>query len=69
MNYGHYAAAVGPSGTCWWYGYDSRGTIVDSGRYTGKNEKPQAYVTPMMVSFQTVGCTPWVMMKPLEPDW
>ena len=46
MNYGDYDASVGPSGTCWCYGFDNNGRIVDSGRYTSKNDKPHAYVTP-----------------------
>jgi serine/threonine protein kinase len=69
MKYGDYAAAVGPSGTCWWYGYDSTGKVIDSGRYTSKNDQPAAFVSPFMTSFQTAGCTPWVMIKPISPDW
>jgi serine/threonine protein kinase len=67
--YGDYDAAVGPSGTCWWYGYDSNGRIADSGHFTRGSDKPHAFVTPMMSSFQTVGCTPWFQTKPLDPNW
>ena len=65
MKYGEYRAAVGPTGSCLWNGYDVRGRLVDSGFFTRSSARPAAVVTPPMTTFQTFGCTPWFLVGPL----
>lgn len=65
MKYGEYRAAVGPTGSCLWNGYDVRGRLVDSGFFTRSSQPPTAVVTPPVTTFQTFGCTPWFLVGPL----
>ena len=71
MPFGTYSAIPGPKGSCAFYIYDSTGKLVDSGNYTNVFDKPVAEVDPFASNgrFQTVGCTPWAMIKPLSPNW
>lgn len=66
MPFGTCSAIPGPKGSCAFYIYDSTGKLVDSGSYTNALDKPIAEVDPVASNgrFQTVGCTPWVMIKP-----
>ena len=66
FRYGDYRAAVGPGGRCFWYGYDARGRIVDSGVFSSAGNATTATVTPTMTAFQTFGCTPWFRVAPLN---
>lgn len=70
MPFGTYAASPGP-GTCSFLIYDSTGKVYNSGTYTNGSDKPVVEVNPFASRgrFQTMGCSPWVMMKPLSPDW
>jgi hypothetical protein len=58
-------------GGCAFYIYDSTGKLYNSGSYTNAFDKPVVEVNPFASKgrFQTVGCTPRVMIKPLSPDW
>jgi hypothetical protein len=53
------------------YIYDSTGKLSASRTYTNAFDKPVVEVTPIASKgrFQTVGCSPRVMMQPLSPDW
>lgn len=66
VHYGDYRAAVGPDGSCFWYGYDARGRQVDSGVFVRSGSVATATVTPTMTTFQTYGCTPWFRVQPLN---
>jgi serine/threonine-protein kinase len=71
MPFGTYAAIPWPRGGCTFYIYDSTGKLYDSRTYTNLFDKPVVEVNPFASNgrFQTVGCSPWVMIKPLSPDW
>ena len=71
MPFGTYAAIPWPRGGCTYYIYDSTGKLYDSHTYTNAFDKPVVEVNPFASKgrFQTVGCSPWVMIKPLSPDW
>ena len=71
MPFGTYAAIPWPKGGCAFYIYDSTGKLYNSGSYTNAFDKPVVEVNPFASKgrFQTVGCSPWVMIKPLSPDW
>jgi hypothetical protein len=71
MPFGTYAAIPWPRGGCTFYIYDSTGKLYDSRTYTNVFDKPVVEVNPFASKgrFQTVGCSPWVMIKPLSPDW
>ncbi|WP_317156855.1 serine/threonine-protein kinase [[Mycobacterium] appelbergii] len=71
MAFGTYAALPQSSGNCAYYVYDKTGKLYDSTSYTNAFDKPVVEVNPFASGgrFQTVGCTPWVMIKPLDPDW
>ena len=64
VRYGDYRAAVGPTGSCLWYGYDARGRLVDSGAFVRNGEQATASITPTMTTFQSLGCTPWFRVQP-----
>ena len=66
VRYGDYRAAVGPTGSCLWYGYDARGRLVDSGAFVRNGEQATASITPTMTTFQSLGCTPWFRVQPLN---
>lgn len=71
MPFGTYAAIPGPEGSCSFYAYDSTGKLHESQTYTNRFDKPVVEVDPFVSNgrFQTRGCSPWVMIKPLSPDW
>ncbi|WP_158169783.1 serine/threonine protein kinase [Mycolicibacterium smegmatis] len=71
MAFGTYAALPQPGGFCAYYIYDKAGKLHDSGTYNNAMDKPIVEVNPFADGgrFQTVGCTPWAMIKPLDPDW
>ena len=66
VRYGDYRAAVGPTGSCLWYGYDARGRLVDSGIFVRSGAQATASITPTMTTFQSLGCTPWFRVQPLN---
>lgn len=70
MPFGTYAASPGPGG-CSFFIYDSTGKLYNSGTYNNGLDRPTIEVNPFASRgrFQTVGCSPWVMMKPLSPEW
>lgn len=71
MPFGTCAAISWPGAGCTFYIYDSTGKLYDSRTYTNAFDKPVVEVNPFAskARFQTVGCSPWVMIKPLSPDW
>ena len=71
MPFGTYAAIPWPKGGCAFYIYDSTGKLYNSGSYTNAFDMAVVEVNPFASKgrFQTVGCSPWVMIKPLSPDW
>ena len=71
MPFGTYAAIPWPRGGCTFYIYDNTGKLYDSHTYTNAFDKPVVEVNPFASKgrFQTVGCSPWVMIKPLSPNW
>ena len=66
VRYGDYRAAVGPTGSCLWYGYDARGRLVDSGVFVRSGAQATASITPTMTMFQSLGCTPWFRVQPMN---
>jgi hypothetical protein len=71
MAFGTYAAIPDGRNTCSFYIYDNAGKLYNSGSYSNPFDKPTVEVTPFasVGQFQTVGCTPSAMVKPLSPSW
>jgi serine/threonine protein kinase len=71
MNYGEYSARVGPAASCGYFIYDSSGKLYKYGTYTNGLDQPTVEINPFATNgtFKTVGCTPWVMTRPLPGDW